>query len=194
MHNALTQRRDDDMRDPYKTMVEEMQTDPGDAAALAQWVDPKIIVAAFRKIKYDLPKKIDVLGGILDDDKSTPAEKMKAMKELDAIRENSLSHRGIMVHGPQSLGGVTNPLGLPPTVQSVTMTQTKKSVTLAMQPDIIGPEPDEEENIQPLHQETKHAEQTAEQTGADDFFEDERGSNPNIFRPATTEHGQRTSR
>lgn len=189
MNNDLSH-RDASLADPYLALVEDMKTNPEDAAALAEYVDPAVIVAALKKINYDVKRKIEVLGKILED--GTNTEKMRAMRELDTIRETSLAHRGIFVHGAPDIGGSRDPIGLPQSLESLTLTKTTQKATLTMrqQYDAL---PDDRKS-QPLQENPDHDEarqEPADRSGDDTYFEDSRGADPNIFRPATTEHGQR---
>jgi len=189
----LPSQRDATMDDPYLALVEDMKTNPEDAAALAEYVDPGVIVASLKKINYNVVRKIEELGKILEN--GTNAEKMKAMRELDAIRETSLAHRGIFVRGDPTIGGSRSPIGLPQSLESLTLTKTTQQATLTMRQQFDAL-PDEQKE-QPLQENPDHDEAKQEppdQSGDDTYFEDSRGTDPNIFRPATTDHGQRNER
>lgn len=180
-------KRDEGLKDPYESLIAEMKTNPSDAAALAQFVDASVIVEELAKIKYDVRKKIQILGEIIKT--GSNAEKMRAMNALDAIRESSLAHRGIMVrpngHVPQ---GSTMPVGLPQAVEAVTLSETRRKATVTMrkQYDQLGDLP---KTQQPLKENTN--DQTPNESAGDDsYFDDEGDGTDDVFRPSTAEQGR----
>jgi hypothetical protein len=193
--DELAQRDQDSLKDPYEQLVEDMRTNPDDAAALAEYVDPAVIVDAFRQINYNVRRKIEVLGEVLKE--GTFAEKMKAMKMLDAIRDSSVSRASLMPVNRAILNpGMTLPVGLPTAgggVESVTIIQTKQTAQMRMRQTILGLK--SQEAPAPVQQETENV--TQEPAEGDDqydtdYYADDRGRNPNVFRPARGDHGQQT--
>lgn len=172
---------ENELANPYQAVIDDMKVHQDDASFLAGFVDTGVIVKALKKIKYNVKRKIELLGDVLDDDKSTVSETMRAMNALDALMEKALTTQGIFVR-PHPGNGNVNPIGLP--VASVTMTE--KSITLTREATSDLEETAEVE--QPL-QEPDDGTEKEDNPEQDAFFEDNRGDNANIFRPASGQLG-----
>ena len=164
-----------DLMDPYESIIQDMELDPSDAAWMAAFVDPKNIVEAMKGIEYDVKEKIRVLGVALKS--GTISQQMSAMKMLDGMVENSLASRGIIMKPGAGPLGTTDPLGLPQALHSVEMVEKSCKVTLANTAELA----DVKDEAQPLKEPTDGKE--TEDPIDDAFYEDTRGTNSNIFRP-----------
>lgn len=171
-----------ELADPYTAIINDMEVKQDDAAYMAGFVDTTVIVRALKKIKYNVKKKIEILGEILEDEESTVSETMRAMKALDDIMDKALSTQGIFVR-PHPGNGNTSPIGLP--VASVTMTE--KSITMTR--EATSGLAEAVNDTQPL-KETSHAKEEDDNT-EDAYFEDNRGTNANVVRYADTECAER---
>ncbi len=178
----------DELRDPMEVILKDMRTRPDDAATLAEFMDVSVLVEIFRECGYNAREKVRTLIGIFKD--GTPSQKMQAMDRLDAIWENALVRRGMLMGKgtapPAALP--TTPMGMAQPIRSITATQTTTSVQATM--DAVAGEITDRPP-QPL-QEMSH-DNPQEQSEEDDaYYTDDRGEDANIFRPANADHGQRT--
>ena len=180
MDEALARPENNELIDPYTAIIQDMDVNQDDAAYLASFVDTSIIVKALKSIKYDVKKKIKMLGDVFSDEKSTAGEKMRASKILDDIMDGALASQGIFMRPSSGPAGSAVPLGLP--IASVTMTE--KSVTMTREAT-SGLEAATTE-IQPLKEPTDEKEKD-DNPEQDAFFEDHRGTGSDVFRPATGE-------
>jgi len=161
------------LESPYPQIVK--QLDPDDARALAMHVDVGMIVQEFKKINYDLQRKIKELGDILDT--GTPPQKMAAMDRLDNIREAAVSKRGILQMPSGSASGSDQPLGLP-SPRTVEITEKSVKMTMDSTAGLAVIEPDK----QPLKEQDNAEEKEPDQDDA--FYADTRGDK-DVFRGPT---------
>ncbi|MFH0981828.1 MAG: hypothetical protein V2A79_09845 [Planctomycetota bacterium] len=173
-------RNSPDLRDPLAQLLEEMRTNPDDAAVIAQFLDVGVLTRMFKERGYNAAKKIATLLDIID--KGTHTEKMRAMKMLDEIWEQALVRRGMLGGGTAlPLPGGMTPLGLPAPVRRVeSVEMTSKRVRMVLgdseEPPAFGPPPP-----RPLP-ENSHDSETATEEDPE-YFPDDRDERCNIARP-----------
>ena len=171
--------KENELLDPFTSIVNDLELKQDDALYLASFVDSEQIVRAMRNGNYTVSRKIDLLTNVLNDEKSTTAEQMRAMKMLDEMLANSLSTRGIQMR-PVPVSGVTNPIGQPQALHSVEMIEKSVKMTMANTATMEQIKDDP----QPLKEQT---DAKAEENQDDSFYEDSRGQQANVFRPARGE-------
>ena len=183
MTDSLAKQDDATLLDPYEMIVTDMATDPGDAMALAQFIDTSAIVKVFREIKWTIEREITELGEILNT--GSPSQKITAMTKLNSIKDRALASRGIFV-GTSGPPGSVDPLALPEGISSVEMTEKTVKMTRENTAGLVKTV----ENEQPLMaKETKDGTEKDDES-QDAFFEDERGKTGNIFRQASVDLGE----
>ena len=171
-----------------EVILHEKETRPTDLAELASYLDPELIVAVFRARKWNALARLNRLIDFAED--GTPSEAMRAIKMIDETWETALVRRGMLMgkSTAQLTGLPTNPIGMAQPIRSFEATQTTTRVRATMDA-VAGQITDVAP--QPLQEIEDHG-KTQGNEEDDSYFNDDRGADANIFRPATTDHGQRT--
>jgi hypothetical protein len=171
--------KENQLLDPYVSIVNDLETKQDDALYLASFVDSEQIVKALKAANYTVERKIEILTGVLNDVSSSSAEQIRAMKLIDEMLANSLSARGIQVR-PSGVSGITNPIGQPQALHSVEMVEKSVKMTMANTKTME----ETKEDPQPLKENTDGK---TEENEDDSFYTDHRGEQANVFRPARGE-------
>jgi hypothetical protein len=175
----MPDRQENELLDPYTSIVDEMEIKQDDAAYMASFVDSEKIVAALKKAQYNVGRKVEILTNIIAGEDSSISEQLRAMKIIDEMLASSLAARGIQVR-PVAMSGVTNPLGQPQAIHSVEMIEKSVKMTMA-NTEALTEIKDQPQPLKELIDGKK------EENDDDAFFEDHRGTTGNVFRPATGE-------
>jgi hypothetical protein len=191
MPNNLT-KGDDEMADPMQAILQQMRTNPEDAAVIGQFLDIGVLVPLFRKHKYGAEKKVEVLLNIIDT--GTPTQKMRAIQMLDQIWETALVRRGMLMENSGNVPAnlPTGPVAAPHTVRSIEASQTTRRIRMTMNESAQAIAATAQPQ-QPLEEPDHGPQEKPETEGQDEdaeYFSDERGINPDIFRPPVLDAGQ----